>query len=67
VRPASVSTRVFGGAVDQLLAQLRLQPLQSQRDGGLRAQQPFRGAREALLGGYRQENLERVQFHAFPA
>ena len=54
---------VLAGAVDQLLAQFLLQPLQRQRHRGLRAQQLLGRAREALLRGDRQKHLKRIKFH----
>ena len=51
------SASLLAGPVDQLLAQLALQPLQRQRNRRLRAQQFLRGARKALLAGHRQKTL----------
>ena len=53
-------------AVDELLLQFLFQTLQGQRDGRLRAQQPLRGPRKALLRGDSEENLKRIEFHAVP-
>jgi hypothetical protein len=64
VRPASVSTRSLAERSISFSPNSVSRRCKRQRDGGLRAQQPVRGARKALLGGYRQEDLERVQFHA---
>ena len=50
-------------AVDQLLAQLRLQSLHRQRHGRLRAEQLLGGAREAALRDDRREHLQRVELH----
>ena len=58
--------QILAGAVDQLLAQFLLQPLQRQRNRGLRAQQLFRGAREALLRGDGQEDLKGIAVPCSP-
>ena len=50
-------------AVDQRLAQLRLQTLDGERNGRLRAEQLLRGAGEAPLRHDRREHLQRVQLH----
>ena len=54
---------VLGGAVDQLLAELGLEPLHRQRDRGLRAEQLLGGAREAALADDRREDLQGVELH----
>ena len=49
--------------VDQALAQLRLEPLDRERHGRLRAKQLLRGAREAALGRHGPEHLQRIPLH----
>jgi hypothetical protein len=55
--------QVLRRPVDQLLAQLKLQALQGQRNRRLRAQQLLGRARKALLGGDSEENVKRIKLH----
>ncbi len=64
--PGVGQDQLLGAAVDQLLAQLGLEPLHRQRDRGLRAEQLLGRAREAALADDGGEDLQGVELHRPP-